>query len=177
MLFNQQVELDFGSFYSIYTLDTFTNQEVAANSYGQGTTTISPIHLNAILQCLINDGLMLKPYMVSSIDTASGFTNLYKGESEVIAQVEKEYADIVLDTLKTAAQKYGLQSRNYEELYAKTGTSECSDNKSIRTSIMVGTEDYSMVINCNNTSVQSNQLYSKAQTLIDCIDNLGIYTE
>ena len=35
---------------------------------------------------------MMKPYMISSIDTASGATNLYKGESEVITQVEKEYA-------------------------------------------------------------------------------------
>lgn len=97
---------------------------LAAASYGQGTTLVTPLEMAMSISAIANDGEMVRPYLVSQVVGKEGptFTNtpgdaISKATSEEIAQTMQGYLAAVVDNYSTA-QTYGFLSGG------KTGTAE-----------------------------------------------------
>ena len=170
-LYNQEIELDFTTIKSTFALSDYSNDAlIASNAIGQGKTTTSPLHLCMIVNALSN-GDFVKPYLIKSIDTASG-KNVYKTKTETISKLNSDYTKIIKEALSETADSYGLSSKY--DIIAKTGTADTPIG--VRTSIMVSTGEYSIVINRNNSGNNSKELANEAQKIIDFLEkNLGIY--
>lgn len=73
LLFNQELPLDFpySKSNAVYNDDS-TSDEIMQLSIGQGTTSISPMHLNMITNAVANDGILMKPYLIDRVTTVDG---------------------------------------------------------------------------------------------------------
>ncbi|MDO4284333.1 MAG: FtsW/RodA/SpoVE family cell cycle protein [Eubacteriales bacterium] len=97
---------------------------------GQGTTGMSPLHLNLITAAIANDGVLMKPYVVSSVQTASG-TVLSRTEpqayrqlmsADTAAQMRKLMEAVVEEGTATKLKGYGYTAAG------KTGSAEYEDD-------------------------------------------------
>jgi penicillin-binding protein 2B len=75
--------------------------EKVTTSFGQGTT-VTPIQLMKAATAVVNDGKMVKPYVISKIvDSATGEI-IEKGKTEIVGEpISKETADHVMDLLES----------------------------------------------------------------------------
>jgi peptidoglycan glycosyltransferase len=113
---------------------------IMQTAIGQGETMVSPLHMAMLAAAIANDGKLMEPYMIDSIQNDSGM-------------VVKQYSSSTSGQLMTAAdaatlQEYmryvvtngtgsALQSDTYDA-YGKTGTAEFSSNKNEDHSWFVG---------------------------------------
>ena len=73
LLFNQELPLGFN--YSQSRVDmgvNTTDSEMMQISIGQGTTGITPMHLNMITCAIANQGTLMKPYLVDRVENSAG---------------------------------------------------------------------------------------------------------
>lgn len=100
---------------------------------GQGKTTVSPLHMAMVASAICNDGVLMKPYLVTSIDSAD--------EKRVKTYHPTKYKDLMSkkesDELKKcmeAVVDYGtaqvLNTDAYEAA-GKTGTAELDKNNNV----------------------------------------------
>jgi peptidoglycan glycosyltransferase len=95
-------------------------------SIGQGTTSITPMHLNMITCAIANDGVLMKPYVISEVKSADGKTVESFGSSEYKRLMSEEEADILTELMEgvvesgTATKLKGL---SYTAA-GKTGSAE-----------------------------------------------------
>jgi peptidoglycan glycosyltransferase len=73
LMFNKDipVSLSHSKSSAEYNKDT-TSASVMQLSIGQGTTGVSPIHMNLITNAVANGGVLMKPYLVTEIKAADG---------------------------------------------------------------------------------------------------------
>lgn len=149
-------------------MDDATIADVAQLSFGQGKTEVTPMNLALIAEAIGNNGVMKQPHIVDSITHRS--FNIYKAKNEDLNKCAEEDVIIRLkEAMHKAALAYGL-NENFGEVYAKTGTAECANDR-LHTYIMVCTDDVSFVISMNNGDI-SNSLYGYAQSLLGYIQSL-----
>lgn len=167
-LIGKDIEIPFlTTLHSSYQISENANDELAQTSFGQGNTQITPVHLAMIAQAIANDGIMMKPYVVSSI--YSGSTPLYKHlNGKLTKTTDADICDKLKNILHTTAEGYGLDEYNYGMVYAKTGTAECANDR-IHTYIVGFTENASFCISLNNSD-HSYNLYPIAQRLVSTIN-------
>ena len=55
--------------HSSYNIGNNDNAELAQTAFGQGNTTITPLHIAMMAQAIANDGIMLQPHIVKSIQS------------------------------------------------------------------------------------------------------------
>lgn len=48
--------------------------DIAQTAFGQGQTVVTPFHLSLIVNAIANDGLLMKPLVVSSVENCNGIT-------------------------------------------------------------------------------------------------------
>lgn len=73
LMFNSELPLDVR--YSKSTANVnedSTTDDIMQLSIGQGTTSVTPIHMNMITNAIANDGMLLKPYFVTSVKSEDG---------------------------------------------------------------------------------------------------------
>lgn len=129
LYFNQDIPIDIASNQSIFSLDESSSDfETVQTAIGQGKTLVSPLHLAVVMSAISNDGVMMKPYLVSEIKSADNkYVKTFEAEeydslfTAQEAKILKEYlTETVENPLGTAAV---LKSDKYEA-YGKTGTAE-----------------------------------------------------
>ncbi len=112
---------------------TFTYEsEVATASFGQGIT-VTPIQILQALTTLANDGMMIKPYLVSKIVDENGTIIEEKGRTEIAKVASKE----TIDKMKELMYKVVYDAGNTNRLFApdnvtligKTGTAQIASPK------------------------------------------------
>lgn len=107
--------------------------EVMQLSIGQGETTMSPLHLNMITAMVANHGVMMRPYVVERVQTASG-TVLSSGKPRPLGQlVDAQAADRVAQMMREVVTKgtgRKLSDASYEAA-GKTGSAEFKDQDTI----------------------------------------------
>lgn len=127
LLFNEDLPLDLNYNKSKITVSAdMENSDMMQVSIGQGTTAITPIHMNMITCAIANKGMLMKPYMIDRVENSTGsviksFTpsSYKKLMSEKEAAVMAELmADVV--TEGTASRLDGL---SYTAA-GKTGSAE-----------------------------------------------------
>ena len=125
-LLGEDIQLDFTTLKSNLDFEDYRDEVVGSIAFGQGKTEVTPLYMAMAAQAIGNDGVMLKPYMIQSIDTASG-KNVQEGKTEELTTVtSKETADKVTEAMTLAADHYGFDYVGPEgwDIAAKTGTAQ-----------------------------------------------------
>lgn len=130
MMFGEDLPFELPSARSSVDLaaDTPTAQMLQV-AIGQGTTSMSPLHLNLITAAVANDGVVMRPYVVQSVRTASGEVIRetkpaeYRRvmEEDTAAQMRLLMEDVVKEGTATKLQGYGFTAAG------KTGSAEFND--------------------------------------------------
>ena len=75
MLFNKELPTNLEYNKSRFVLNSESSEwDIAQTSFGQGKTVITPFHLALITCTIANNGTLMKPYLVSSIESTNGMT-------------------------------------------------------------------------------------------------------
>lgn len=126
-MFNRSIDFDLPVKKSVFQKGSMTEAQRAISVIGQGLTEATPMHMALIAAAVANDGVMPKPYIVSSVK--AGGISTYKASKGDIGRVmskdtAKEIKDMMLEVVKsgtgTAASISGI------DVCGKTGTSENS---------------------------------------------------
>lgn len=146
-----------------------TQIELAQASFGQGKTQITPLQIAMIVQAVANEGVMMQPYIVSSI--TSGLIPCYQAFNHKLSTtMDKEVNARLKEIMHSTAVGYGFDEYNYGMVYAKTGTAECVNDR-IHTYIAGFTEDYSFVVSRNNSTIS----YVDIPTAMALVQYLNTY--
>ncbi len=125
-LLGEDIELDFTTLSSNLDFEDYRDEVIGSIAFGQGRTEVTPLYMAMAAQAIANDGVMLKPYLVQSIDTGTG-ENVSTGETETLTEVTSaETADEVTYAMTLAADHYGFGTfgSEYWDVAAKTGTAQ-----------------------------------------------------
>lgn len=131
------LSLDFGNVPCRWDLDV-KEDVFAQTGFGQGRTELTAIHAAMITQAIANDGTMMKPYLIKSLQDAEG-TTVYEGAPAVLSEATgKETADKVTQAMTAAAIHTCTSYPGFEEtldvfsryqVAGKTGTAETGDSQ------------------------------------------------
>lgn len=125
--FNRNVPSDIKVSQGVYPEKT-DKKSVAQQSIGQGAVLMTPLHAALMVSAIANDGVMMQPYMVQSVNDNEGKV-LEKNNPKQIAQViDKKTAhslrDMMVDVVKSGT---GVKAKTSKTVIAgKTGTAEVS---------------------------------------------------
>ncbi len=73
LLFNQELPLELSYNKSrIEVYDDSPNKDMMQIAIGQGTTGMTPVHLNMITNAIANDGVLMKPYVIDFVENSMG---------------------------------------------------------------------------------------------------------
>lgn len=173
-MLDREIKLDFGTISKNWNLDLSDEVNLAHTAFGQGKTLFSTMMAAMVTQAIANDGVMLKPYMVSQITDSDG--NLISefvdeegetiqiGQTQMLSEVtSKETADKVTAAMVAATEDHiriveGESARSVYQTYniaSKTGTGENGDDTNNAWFISFAPADdpqYVVVVNQCNTS-------------------------
>lgn len=175
-LLNQAIKLDFGNLFSNFDLDTMSdNYLLAQTAFGQGRTTMSPMHIAMIMNAVLNDGKMMKPYVVQRIDNDG--QNISITEPEVLAEpISSDTASVLKKYLHSTAEGYKYYESNYDKVYAKTGTADQANDKN-HVYMLIGIEntpvgDCVILIDRRNVTGTSSTLKPEAESIINYLRSM-----
>ena len=132
LLFNQSLGLPYSTAKGSYVLGTNADAyDVMQTSIGQGKTQISPLQLNMITCAIANEGVVMTPYVIDSVQNYNGSTvKQYKPEVYATIMTGDEAAflsDLMTGVVENGTAK-GLRGQSYTAA-GKTGSAEYSGNK------------------------------------------------
>lgn len=132
MLFNQELPVSFLYAKSHISLsEEMDTPDVMQLVIGQGTTQITPLHLNMITAAVANGGVMMKPYVVDRVESANGvLVKRFSLASGIRVMSEEE--SLALTGLMTAVVEEGTATKISGLSYTvagKTGSAEYSNVK------------------------------------------------
>lgn len=92
MLFNKELPTNLEYNKSRFVLNVESSEwDIAQTSFGQGKTVITPFHLALITCTIANNGTLMEPYLVSSVESTNGMTvKKFKEEKYDTLITEKE---------------------------------------------------------------------------------------
>ncbi len=105
--------------------------DVLQTSIGQGTTQITPLHNAMIAAAIANDGVMMKPYLIDSIQDPEGNIITSYLSEEYLTVMSAEESDILTELMRavvTEGTGYRAEGSNYQ-VAGKTGSAEWSTDK------------------------------------------------
>jgi len=127
LLFGTKLPLDIPSVPSVYTLsDGDSDYDIMATAIGQGDTQITPLHLAMIVSAIANDGMCMKPHLVSKIvNDQNNTVKVFPAEEyeRLFTSSEAEYLKSCLRAVVTDGTGYAVYPGNFQA-YGKTGTAE-----------------------------------------------------
>ncbi len=135
LLFDKELPLPFK--YSMATSDigkNSTTDELLQTGIGQGKTLISPIHMLLITSAIANDGVLMKPFVVSAIENFDGGTIRKTRVKEygrlIDAGYSKSLRKMMREVVVNGTAKRVLDTNGYK-ISGKTGSAEYSSNKAL----------------------------------------------
>lgn len=127
LLFNQELPVSFLSGISRIDVNSETSDsDMMQVSIGQGTTSITPLHLNMITCAIANDGTLMKPYLIDYVQNSAGNKIKEFSPSAYGKLMEQEEADILKSLMEDVVQE-GTATRLKGLAYTaagKTGSAE-----------------------------------------------------
>ena len=175
-LFGQEVSLDFTTLHSTFHLGNLNNRMLLAQTaYGQGKVVVSPLQIAMIMAGVLNDGTLMKPYLIQQI-TDDGRT-VYAGNPETASDaLEKDIAHQLQDNLHETAKSYGFTEDLYGMVYAKTGTADQGTNNLNHIYFLLGTEmnghRYVILADRCNTTQTSTALKQTVSNVLTYLSGL-----
>ncbi len=131
LLFNCELPYDGEYVKSSFVIDENSRpDQIPQTAIGQGDTKISPLHNAMITSAIANGGVLMKPYLIQSIENDDGATIKKFSSKSYGNLMTSDEADILIDNMKAVAD-YGTASRFFSgssyDIAAKTGTAEYDD--------------------------------------------------
>ncbi len=107
--------------------------ELATAAFGQGRITVTPIQMLQALTSIANDGVMVKPYIVSKIINEKGETTYENNRTEIAKVASSETINKIKDLMYKVVYD-GFESSkkfapNNVTLIGKTGTAQIANPK------------------------------------------------
>ncbi len=135
LMFNGKLPLPFkyvGGYSDISS--SSTTDELLQTGIGQGRTLISPIHMLLITSAIANDGVLMRPYIVSRIENSDGKTIRSTRNAAYSQLIEKQYAtklqNMMREVVVNGTGRRVFDTNGYE-ISGKTGSAEYSSNKAL----------------------------------------------
>lgn len=174
-LLGKDIELDFTTLKSQFDLgvpgDKFSLTQAA---FGQGSVKISPLQTTFFMNAVLNEGKIMKPYLVKNITNNND--TIYESNDEVLNKaISKNTAKSLKKMLHATAVKYGFDEKTYgKNIYAKTGTSQMDDTKErFHIYYLVGIEseagEYVVLVSQRETPNGSSSLKGIAKNVVDYV--------
>lgn len=131
LLFNSELPLKSTYSQSKVTVEeNMPNADMMQVSIGQGTTQISPMHLNMITCAIANNGKLMKPYIIDRVENSEG-------------SVIKQFNDSAYGNLMTEKEAQALTELMTEVV--KTGTGKKLSGLSYTAAGKTGSAEYNSV--------------------------------
>ncbi len=105
--------------------------DIASTSIGQGRLMVTPMYMTLVASAIANDGEIIKPYLVESID--KGEFNAFTAKRKVLSRaVSEENAEKIKKMMALCVSEgTGMAARNEGiTVYGKTGTAQNERDKS-----------------------------------------------
>ncbi|MCR4903301.1 MAG: penicillin-binding protein 2 [Butyrivibrio sp.] len=112
--------------------DATETADVMQLSIGQGATAVSPMHINMITSAIANNGILMKPYLVSAIRSDKG-KEIKKFSAESYKRLMSEKEAEILTTMMEAVVQSGTATKLKGLSYTaagKTGSAEFNNETS-----------------------------------------------
>lgn len=130
LMFNEDLPLDLN--YSKSTAiceDDTSDSDIMQLAIGQGTTSMSPMHLNMITCAIANNGVLMKPYVLDHVESDDGKTVESFSSKQVKRLMSDSEAEILTQMMEGVVNN-GTASRLKGLTYTaagKTGSAEYSN--------------------------------------------------
>lgn len=132
LLFNQELPVSFAYNRSKLVVDADTSDsDILQASIGQGTTQITPLHLNMITCAIANGGTVMKPYLVDHVKNNEG-TVIKQFSPDSYKELLTQTEAAALTELMTAVVESGTGTKLAGLTYTaagKTGSAEFNNVK------------------------------------------------
>ena len=115
---------------SVVVSSDTSDAEMMQVSIGQGSTLITPIHLNMITAAIANQGVMMKPYVMDRVVSSAGMV-IKAFQPESCGQVMSQEEVSVLTQLMAGVVQSGTATTLKNDIYTaagKTGSAEYNSN-------------------------------------------------
>jgi peptidoglycan glycosyltransferase len=175
-LFNSKLPINIEYNKSKFTLTKDSSTfDITQSSIGQGTTLVTPLHMAMIANAISNDGMMMKPYLVSKI-TGCNDSLIDSFGPEKYKRIMTKEESATLKELMSAVTDYGtgriFKSAKYKT-GGKTGTAQIDSNNNVN-SWYVGyasddEHDYSISVVIENVPDGSVKAVECAKKIFDNI--------
>lgn len=132
LLFNSELPLSMNYSKSICQVsDDLDDLTMVRTAFGQGDTLMTPMHLNLITQAIANNGVLMKPYLVSSVINSNEIAVKTFKPDEYKRLLSEEESALMKEMMSAVVTTYGatgsrLRNKNYT-VAGKTGSAEYSD--------------------------------------------------
>lgn len=130
LLFNSSLPIQYPYTKSSFTVDGNSNTaEIMRASFGQHTTTVSPLHMVLITSAIANDGVLMTPKVIDRVINDAEITvTKYEDEkySELLTKEEAQYLQECMRAGVELGSASALRSERYTA-YGKTGSAQVSD--------------------------------------------------
>ena len=130
LLFNSKLPYDLPYVRSSVNMpDTLSTEGIMQMSIGQGTTSMTPLHLNMITSAVANGGVLMRPHLVDELHDAKGRTLRVYGNEAYGSLMPEEVAQQVVQFMRavvTDGTASSLSGRDYEAA-GKTGAARRED--------------------------------------------------
>ncbi len=101
MLFNKELPTNLEYNKSRFVLNGESSEwDIAQTSFGQGKTVITPFHLALITCTIANNGTLMKPYLVSSVESTNGM---------IVKKFKEEKYDTLITEKEASLLKKGME--------------------------------------------------------------------
>ena len=133
LLFNAELPVTFAYNRSRLVIDQDTSDsEIIQASIGQGTTQITPLHLNMITCAIANKGVLMKPYLVDCVKNIDG--NIIKQYNPATyKRLMSEEEASVLNGLMQEVVKSGTGTKLADLSYTAAGKTGSAEYSSVKT--------------------------------------------
>ena len=132
LMFNKSLDFILPTSKSGFTLDKSASDGlIMQTAIGQGDTLVTPLHMALIASAIANDGVLMEPYLVDSIQNASGATiTTYspKKKKSLLSKKQVKLLKNLMRAVVTDGTATSLNSSSYTA-YGKTGTAEFNSAK------------------------------------------------
>ena len=133
LMFNGELPLDLRYSKSSATYkNNMPVSDVMQLSIGQGTTGVSPMHMNMITCAIANKGNLMKPYYIKDVKTADGkvvMSNEPENYKRLLSTKESEILTEMMTQVVNKGTASKLKGLSYQAA-GKTGSAEFNSDKS-----------------------------------------------
>ena len=117
---------------SVLINDTSKTPEVIQAGIGQGRTQVTPIHMAMITAAVANDGILMRPMVVSAVRNSRGTGVKTYSPTEYARLMSSEESHLLRELMREvviSGTGYRLQGTDGYEIAGKTGSAEYSKDK------------------------------------------------